>query len=359
MQSGLDSLRQRIDDVDAQLIELLNERAKLVIEVGRIKNTTNAPIYVPARERQVLERITQRNPGPLLDKTIQAIWRELMSGSIALERHLRVGFLGPEGTFSHLAATTKFGASVDYLPLPDIRSVFVEVARGHADLGVVPVENMLGGSVQDTLDAFVETQVMICGEILVTIRHHLLASCGLDQVHTIYSKPEVFSQCRQWIATTLPKAQQVPVASTSKAAEMASQRPHSAAIGSEPAAKLYGLDIVCANVEDKANNITRFLVLGQTDSQRTGDDKTTLLFATAHKAGALADVLDVLRQHEINMTNLQTRPNPRQTWEYCFFVDILGHREDAHVRSAVEQARQHCSQLSVLGSFPRALEPIC
>jgi len=355
---GLTALRQRIDDLDRRIVELLNERAGVVVEVGKTKLADGAPIYAPDREQEVLNRIAELNRGPLPQRTLQAIYRELMSGSFALERPLRIGYLGPEGSFSNLAAQRKFGASVEYRPLADIRAVFEEVARGHCDLGLVPIENSVGGGVVDTLDSFIETHVCICAEVLVEVHQNLLANCPPEKITAIASNPEVFAQCRKWLSTGFRRVDLMPVASTSKAAEMAVSTEGLAAIGSSLAAELYNLKIVFANIEDNPNNMTRFFVIAASPAKRTGNDKTAIMFTTMHRAGALAEVLNVFSKHGINLTNIDTRPSKRRNWEYYFFVDAEGHAEDPHVAKALQEARGHCGEIHVLGSFPKATEPV-
>jgi len=353
---SLEELRKRIDEIDYQLVQLLNERARVVIEIGKLKNKTDKPVYAPDREKQVFAKIIQANKGPLPDKCLVAIWRELMSGSFVLEKPLRIGYLGPRGSFSHTAAMLKFGQSVEYEPLADIRSIFDEIGKGHCDLGIVPIENSIGGGVIETLDALIDSDVKVCSEVLMAIHHNLLANCSLQDIGKIYSKPEVFAQCRNWLSATFKEAQTIPVASTAKAAQLAAEEPGAAAIGSRVAAELYGLKIVCENIEDVANNTTRFLVVGREDAKPTGEDKTAILFSTAHKAGALADVLDVFKQYNVNLTNIESRPSKKRRWEYYFFVDFIGHKADKQIQEALEEARKHCLQLSILGSFPRATE---
>jgi len=353
---SLEELRQRIDELDHQLVQLLNERARVVVEIGKLKNKTDKPVYAPDREKEVFARIAEANKGPLPDRCLVAIWRELMSGSFVLERPLRIGYLGPGGSFSHTAAMLKFGQSVEYEPLADITSIFDEVSKGHCDLGLAPVENTMGGGVIETLDALIDSDVKVCAEVLMAIHHSLLGNCSLEEIEKIYSKPEVFAQCRSWLSATFKEAQTIPVASTAKAAQMAADEPRAAAIGSVVAAELYGLRIICENIEDIASNITRFLIISREDAKPTGEDKTAILFSTAHKAGALADVLDVFRQYNINLTNIESRPSRKRQWEYYFFVDFLGHRTEDRVREGLEEARKHCLQLSILGSFPRAME---
>ena len=353
---SLDELRNRIDGIDLQLVKLLNERARVVVEIGKFKNKTASPVYAPDREKEVLARIVETNKGPLPDKCLVAIWRELMSGSFVLERPLRIAYLGPGGSFSHTAAMLKFGQSVEYESVTDIKSIFEEVSKGHCDLGIAPVENTMGGGVIETLDALIDSNVKVCAEVLMEIHHNLMGNCTLQEIEKIYSKPEVFAQCRNWLSATFKDAQTIPVASTARAAQLAAEEPMAAAIGSSIAAELYGLRIVCENIEDTSNNVTRFLIISKEDSRPTGEDKTAMLFSTAHKAGALADVLEVFKRFGINMTNIESRPSRKRQWEYYFFVDFLGHRTEKHIQEGMEESRKHCLQLSILGSFPRATE---
>ncbi len=351
-------LRNKIDELDAQIVELLNKRADVVVSVGKAKQTDGTAIYAPDREQRVLQRISELNKGPLPPKTLQAIYLELMSGSFALEKPLRIGFLGPEGSYSHMASSRKFGASVDYLPLPDFQAIFNEVARGHCDLGVVPIENSLGGGVIGTMDCFIDSNIHICAEVILEVHHNLLANCKLEDIKLITSKPEIFAQCRNWIATSLGGVDMIPAASSSKAAQMACSESNVAAIGSQLAAELYGLKIVFANIEDNPNNQTRFFVISKTPAKRTGQDKTAILFTTAHKSGALVEALNIFAKHKVNLTNIDTRPSKRQNWEYFFFIDAEGHIEDKNLQDAISELKHICSELHVLGSFPKATAPL-
>ncbi len=355
--ADLNALRAEIDSIDQQLVELLNRRADVVIRVGQNKQKSGVPIYAPDREHAVLERVRRLNAGPLPDKTLTAIWRELMSGAFALEKPLRIGYLGPEGSFSNMASLRKFGASIEHVPLADIRAVFEEVRRGHVDFGMVPIENSVGGGIIDTMDAFLDAEVYVVAEVMLEVHHNLLANCSPEEITMIASKPEVFAQCRNWLSG-FRKIDLIPVASSSKAADMAAKQKGLAAIGSELAAELYDLKIVFANIEDNVTNTTRFFVIGHQPTGRTGDDKTALMFTTSHKPGALVEVLEVLRRFGVNMTNIDTRPSKRRNWEYYFFVDCEGHCEDDNFVAAIAEARQHCLQFTVLGSFPRATAPI-
>lgn len=353
---SLEELRKRIDGLDLELVKMLNERARVVIEIGKEKNRDASPVYSPDREKKVFAKLSEANEGPLPNKCLMAIWRELMSGSFFLERPLRIGYLGPQGSFSYTAAMLKFGQSVEYESLTDIRGIFSEVSKGHCDLGLVPIENTTGGGVIETLDSFTDSDVKICAEVLMAIHHNILANCALEEVEKIYSRPEVFAQCRNWLSATFKEAKTIPVASTARAAQMAASELKAAAIGSSVAAELYGLNVICEHIEDISNNVTRFLIIGKEDAKPTGEDKTAILFSTSHKAGALADVLDVMRKYGINLTNIESRPSQKREWEYYFFMDFAGHRSDENVKKGLEKVREHCLQLSVLGSFPKATE---
>jgi len=354
----LSAFRRRIDELDSQIVRLLNERARVVVDIGRTKRNANAPIYDSDREQDVLSRIAELNEGPLPQKTLQAIYREMMSGSFALEKSLRVGFLGPYGSFSHQTAMRKFGASVEYEPLADIHAVFEEVERKHCDLGIVPVENTTGGDVVDTLDCFIDSHVIVVAEVLAEVHHNLLANCPLDEITAIASKPEIFAQCRQWLSSQGRRENFINVASSAKAAEMAASEKGLAAIGSVLAAELYGVKVVFANIEDNPNNRTRFFVIGTTPARSSGADRTAMMFTTRHEAGALADALAVFSKYGMNLTNIASRPSRRRQWEYYFFVEAEGHCQDENVAKALEAVKGHCGELHVLGSFPRATDTV-
>ena len=353
-ESALRELRERIDQVDRGLIELLSERARIVAEVGRSKRESGYPIYAPHREQQVLERVLRANPGPLPDRTIEAIYRELMSGSFMLEMPLRVGYLGPPGSFSHVAATRHFGSSVEFDDLHEIEHVFEEVAAKRCHYGLVPYENSIGGGITDTLDAFQSHEVTIYAEAMIEVRQTLLANCAPKEITRIYSKPQVFAQCRRWLAGQYPGVEQVPTLSSSRAVQQAAGEPGAAAIGSTLAGEIYGVKPLFEQIQDKANNITRFLIIGRESAQPTGEDKTSIMFVTAHKPGALVDVLGVFRDAEVNLSHIDKRPSGRTNWEYTFFIDGDRHRDDPAMAKAIEEARGHCLSLKVLGSYPRA-----
>jgi len=356
--SELEKLRKKIDEIDEQIVTMFNERAKVVIGVGEIKkkDKTAPPIYAPDREQAVLAKVRGYNKGPLPDRTLMAIYREMMSGSFFLERPLRIAYLGPDGSFSHTAAMMKFGQSVEYEPQTDIRGVFDEINHERCDLGIVPIENSIAGGVIETLDELIETPIHVCAELRMAIHHNLLAKCRLEEITTIYSKPEVFTQCRQWLSSTLPNITTISSASTAEAAHQVGNKPGIAAIGSKLAAEIYDLQIVCENIEDVRNNVTRFFVIGREPARPSGNDKTAIVFNTAHKVGALVDVLHSFQNNSVNLTNIESRPSRTREMEYYFFMECQGHQSHENVLAALKDARRHCLQLSVLGSYPEVSE---
>ena len=346
--------RDQIDALDQQLVLAMNERAKVVQQVGEAKRRLGYPVFAPHREREVLEKIKGLNQGPLTSRTLHAIWRQMMSGSFALERGLRIAYLGPRGSFSHLAATRQFGESVEHVDVRSIGNVFSEVATSHCDYGMVPYENSSGGSISDTLDAFLEHDVTVYAEVKVEIRHSLYAQGKPDDIRQVMSKPQVFDQCRRWLRTHLPQAELVPELSTSRAVERAASEPGVAAIGSEIAGDIYGVPALFRGIQDSSNNITRFLVIAREAARPTGEDKTTVMFVTKDRPGALVDVLADFQSSGLNLSHIDKRPSGRENWEYTFFVDVLAHRDAEAMQLAIEKAREHCVSLRVVGSYPRA-----
>lgn len=356
--ASLDELRMEIDRVDDRLVELINARAAAAAQIGRLKAAAGMEVFAPDRERKVLERVTGLSNGPVGNRALLAIYRELMSASLALERPPTVAFLGPKGSHSHEAALGKFGASVKYESVADIRGVFEEIARGHADYGVVPVENKTTGAVSDTLEAFADHDVHVCNEINRAIHHNLLARCAIDEIEILYTRPEAAAQCEHWLSKTGLAERVSPTPSTSRAAQLAAEQPRAAALGSALASNLYDIPIAADRVEDDPGNTTRFFVIGPESARSTGADRTSLMFVTADRAGALVEVLLVFQKESINMTMITSRPSRRVDREYYFFVDIDGHAEDRNVGAALEEARQHCQSLRVLGSYPRSMDVV-
>lgn len=359
---SLDEIRAHIDRLDDQIVRLLNERAALIVEVGHVKRGTGVPIYAPHREQAVLQRVLAASTGPLPARTVEAVYREIMSGSFALEQPLRIGYLGPPGSFSHQAAVKQFGNSVSFEDLHTIAGVFTEVLRGHCHYGLAPIENSVGGGIVESLDAFAEHghELKIYAEVLLEVHHALLSSCEPRQVRRILSKPEVFDQCRNWLATQFPKAELVPAPSTSRAVQIVLEEFEKdptcglAAIASPLAGQIYGLDCLFEKIEDNPNNVTRFAVISKQAAKPSGDDKTSIMFETADKPGALVSVLRVFEEAGINLTHIDKRPSGRVNWTYAFFIDAQGHQDDAKITAAITDARTHCQHLTVLGSYPRA-----
>jgi len=336
------------------MLELLNERASQAIEVGRIKKETGQEFYVPSREKEVLERIVASNKGPFPNSALKLIYREIMSASLSLEEPLKVAFLGPEGTFTHMACLQQFGSSSSFISKKSISDVFDEVERGKADYGIVPVENSNEGMVTHTLDRFVEFSSSICGEVLLPISHYLMNATGrFEDIRKIYSHPQPIAQCRNWLASNAPDIPVIDVASTALAAEMARDDISVAAVAGEYAASVYGLRIVESRIEDHANNVTRFIIIGKGSPPRSGNDKTSILFSVKDEVGILYRMLEPLSKFGVNLTKIESRPLKKKAWEYVFFIDMEGHIEDEAVKSAVEALRKQSKFLKVLGSYPK------
>lgn len=353
-ETNLDDLRIQIDELDHKLIELLSKRASVVVEVGKLKRDTKTPIYAPHRERAVLDRVLSANKGPLPDKTIEAIYRELMSGSFQLEKPLAIAHLAPKGSFSHIAAIRHFGSSVECVGVPSIERVFREVAAGHCAYGLVPYENSTSGGVTDTLDAFHEHDVTIYAEALIDIRHCLLCNGDPKHITSIASKPEVITQCRKWLTSMYPNVEIIETASSAKAVELAAEDSSIGALGSRLAAHEHGVEIAIENVQDRAENITRFLILAKEAAEQSGDDKSTIMFTTKHETGALVDVLAAFRDNGINLSHIDKRPSGRENWSYTFYIDADAHKDSVELQTAVESAGAFCKSIEILGSYPRA-----
>ena len=350
---SLDKLRKQIDKLDEKLVELLNERVNVALEIGKTKKEQGGEIYVPSREKAVFDKISALNEaGPLPDKSARAIYREIMSAALALESDLRICYLGPPATFTHQAARSKFGASVEYHPAGSIADVFAAVENGNADYGVVPIENSTEGAVTHTFDQFTGTTLKICAEIYLPISLCLMASVPREKVSRVCTKQEALGQCRRWLNANMSGIEFDAVNSTTLAAEMASTS-DCAAVASKFAAELYGLDILAENIQDLSGNTTRFLVIGRAFSEPTGQDKTSIYFGIKDKVGALHDTLDTLKNNGINMSKIESRPSGDKVWEYVFFVDFEGHADSPNVKKALEEMEEHCAVLTVLGSYPK------
>jgi chorismate mutase/prephenate dehydratase len=355
-EARLKDLRAEIDRLDDEILSLLNRRAQAVVEVGKIKSERNLRFYVPEREVEILRRISAANPGPFPNDALKAVYREIISASLSLEKPLSVAFLGPRATFTHLACLKHFGESAGYLPQINVSEVFDAVERGVADFGVVPIENSSEGIVSNTLDMFVDHHLQICGEILVEVAHDLLSVTGdLEHVKKVYSHPHAISQCRGWLERNLRSIPVFDVESTGRAAELAADDPSSAAIAGEAAAKIYGLKSVRKRIQDNTNNVTRFIIIGKIAPKRTGNDKTSILFAARDEVGALHLMLEPFAKYQVNLTKIESRPVKTKAWEYLFFLDMEGHISAEPVAKAVDELRTRAQYLKILGSYPRAI----
>ena len=351
----LTNLRVQIDKLDLQILDLLNRRAAVASKIGKVKADQGGEIFSASREEEVLGNVLAANKGPLEELTLKAIFRELISGSRAIQRVQKIAFLGPVYSYSHLAALERFGEAASYLQTATIATVFEEVGRKHADYGVVPLENSTDGRITDTLDMFIRMpQIKICAEIRLRVHHHLLANCQPTEVRRVYSKAQALSQCRNWLSKNLPYASLHEVSSTADAARLVQSEPNVAAVASRQAAVRYGLNVLYHNIEDSTFNETRFAVIGQADSTRTGTDKTALMFQTTNTPGALADSLVIFKQNKINLTWVESFPYREAKGEYVFFLEMEGHRDDPKVKKALTALEGLCESVSVLGSFPAA-----
>jgi len=349
------NLRKRIDGIDTRIVHLLNERAKVSQVIGQEKSKMKRMIYSPEREREVLQKIKSLNKGPMPLEACEAIYREIMSCSLSLERIKDVAYLGREGSFTQSAALKKFGSQVNYQPCDSIQEVFQKVEREDCDYGVVPIENSTEGAVTHTLDLFADSDLKIYSQILFHISHNLMSKVRMDKIKKVYSNAQVFGQCRNWLNEHLPPrlVGQIAVASTTEAAHRAAQEKYAAAIASGLAAKVYNVPILKRNIQDIAHNTTRFLVIATQDvSAPTGNDRTSILFSIKDKVGALHAMLTPFYRNKINLTKIESRPSKRKAWDYYFFVDFVGHRLDKNVKRALNQLEDMCKYLKILGSYP-------
>lgn len=350
----LNELRQQIDSIDERVVSLINRRYELVAEVGKWKNSNAHEIYVPEREKALLERLEGLNKGPLPDTTLRAIYREIMSGALALEYPVAIAFLGPEYTFSHQAALSKFGHSVHYEVKNSIAEVFDGVDKGKVSYGVVPVENSTEGAVTYTLDMFVNSNCKICAEINLPAHQYLLSKVDMAEIRLIYSHPQAIAQCRGFLHKNFPLIPLVEVSSTAEAARLAAKEPGSAAIASQLASDYYKLNVIEEKIEDRMNNITRFLVIGRQEPKVTGDDKTSVMFVVQDKVGALYECLSFFDKNNVSLTMIESRPSKNKEGEYFFFVDFKGHVKDAVTIDLLSSLQKSCVFLKVLGSYPNS-----
>ncbi len=346
--------RKAIDEFDEQIVRLLNERTRQVLAIGEIKRRAGQEIYAPHREKAVLNRLARLNQGPITNDSLRAIYREIMSSALSLEKAMQIAYLGPEATFTHQAAIRRFGSSLRYAPLKTIADVFAEVSKNRAEYGVVPVENSTEGVVTHTLDMFVDSDLKVVAQIVLPIQHCLVANCPRARLKKLYTHPQSLGQCRVWIQTNLPRVEIIETSSNARSAELAAREPGAAAIAGVLAAEKYGLEILEYDIQDNAANATRFLVLGRVCSPPTGQDRTSLMISVTDKVGALHNAISAFRRFRINMTKIESRPSKRKAWEYFFFIDCDGHLEEPKVARAIKHLAGHCNFVKVLGSYPNA-----
>jgi chorismate mutase/prephenate dehydratase len=348
----VDVLRKKIDQIDEKIVLLLNDRASLAQRIGSAKTLNSQEIYAPGREKEVLSRVSELSRGPLSEQAIRSVFREIISGCRSLEGPLKVAFFGAEATYAHLAAREKFGSSVALSPTASIAEVFQAVTQARVSFGVVPIENSTEGVVAHTLDMLVDSELRICAEIFLDIHHSLLSSGRPADIQRIVSHPQALAQCRGWLASHFPHVPVEEVASTAHAAIAAAADKTVGAISSSLAKEVYHLKTVAANIEDHSNNITRFLVIGRNGTRATGDDKTSLVFSVKDKPGILHRMLQPFARSRINLTKIESRPIKNKPWEYLFFIDCRGHKDEPRIKKALQTLERSCDFLKILGSYP-------
>ncbi len=348
----IEEIRKKIDKVDEKILKLLNQRVKEAVKISDCKKAKKTRGYSPERESKILRRLLKINQGPLDEKDIQNIFTEILSASRSKRGRPRIVYFGPEGTFTHLAAVKKFGKKCEFVAVEGIPDVFSRIEKNEADFGVVPVENSTEGVVSHTLDMFFTSPLSICAEVTLNISHFLIGHPGV-KIKRVYSNPQVFSQCRSWLADNLSGAELIPASSTATAAKSAKSDRWGACIGGKILANLYGLEVIAASIEDSPSNYTRFLIIASSDSPPSGRDKTSILFSVKDKVGALHDILSSFRQHNINLTKIESRPSKKKPWEYYFFVDLESHRNSTHFEKALGKLKEKCIFVKILGSYPQ------
>ena len=351
---SIDDWRRKVDELDREIVKLLCERARIALEIGKAKESSGRQVFSVLRERQVMANVASLAADPLGPERAARIYREIISACRSLEKDISVSYLGPQGTFSHFAARTQFGSSVNYCSARDIASVFRDVAAGRADYGVAPIENSSDGAVNETLDMLVETDLLICAELCLEVHHCLLAKDARRKIRRIYSKPEVLAQCRTWLAEHYPDAELIPTGSTAAACAQVVDEKGAAAIAHCFAEEIYPLKTIAHNIEDNSHNVTRFIVLSRHPGERSERDKTSLVLSLAHRPGSLCEALMPFKKRGINLTWIVSRPSRKNSWEYYFFVDLEGHCETPAVRETLGELRTCSNYTRVLGSFPAA-----
>ncbi len=351
----IEQLRDSINEIDESVLKQINERMLIAKEIGKIKKETGSYVYDKLRENQIMERLIRLNPGPLKKQALHQIFSDIISASREIQTPTRITYLGPEATFTHIAAMELFGHSASFIPQPGIRDIFLEVSKGACDYGVVPVENSIEGAINHTLDLFFESDLKICAEKYLNISQSLLArSSRINDIKIIYSHPQAFAQCRAWIRKNLPDAELSECSSTAHAAQKAFKKVNAAAIANSEAAHIYGLQEIASKIEDHSNNITRFLLIGKDTAKPTGCDKTSIMFVISHVPGALYKILEPIAETGINMSKMESRPTKHENWSYFFFVDFDGHIQDEKIKQTIDRMKPYCMYLKWLGSYPRS-----
>ncbi len=350
---NIDEIRKKIDEIDRNILDLLNLRAKMVKGIADLKRKKNLPPFDPSRERKIIEKLSHRNKGPLTEKDIESIMGAIFKIYRGMFRPLKIAYLGPEGTFTHQAALKKFGEKGEFIPCKTIDNIFREVEKDRADYGVVPIENSMEGVVTHTLDMFVESNLNITAEILLDVHHYLLSKeKSLASIKKVFSHSQAIGQCWNWIIENLPDTKLIETESTATAVKMAKKEKNAAAIGSLTAADIYNIGVLAERIEDSGENITRFLVIGKSFSEKTGKDKTSILVSIKDKVGALHDILFHFKKNSINLTRIESRPSKKKAWDYIFFFDFIGHKDDINVKNALKKIEKESVFLKILGSYP-------
>ncbi len=351
---NLNNLRKQIDRLDEDIVHKLNLRLEIGLRIRNLKKKLGKGVYSPEREYEVFKRLKNIPREYLSDSALETIYREVMSSALGLERPLKIAYLGPQATFTHMAALKRFGRQVEYLPCGAIGDVSKEVEKGNADYGVVPVENSIEGAVTHTMDMLIDSDLKICSQVVMGVSHHLLSNSSKEKIKKIYSNPQVFAQCRLWLQQNYPCAELIDASSTAKAAQTARKEKGSACIASILAASVYNLKLIAGNIEDSPNNMTRFLVVGRDSAGSTGDDKTSIVFSIKDKVGALHDMLIPFKKYRINLTKIESRPSKKKAWDYYFFLDLEGHIQNPNVSKALKEVERSAKYFKILGSYPKA-----
>ncbi len=352
----LGGLREQIDDIDREIVERLNARVKLAAQIGKLKEQSGQEVYAPSREMEVFQKLMDLNKGPLSDESLHAIFREVISASLSMEKRITVAYLGPESTFTHQAAVKNFGTSVNYMTMGTISDVFSSVELGEVDYGVIPIENSTEGAISHSLDLLAETDLKIIAQVYLEISLCLISRSSLPDIKAVHSKDSALGQCRNWLNRMLPGVEQLESASTVKAVQLAGERPEVAAIASRIAAETHDMPIVAEGIQDSANNYTRFLTIGQSSSGRLGEgkDKSSYVFSLKDEPGALQKMLEAFSSRNLNLSKIESRPSRRKLWDYYFFVDVIGHRDDPEIVDAVIELKKNCPMVKWLGSYPNS-----